>query len=96
MCGDGLIFAAECDDNNTEDEDGCSSSCTVESDYECDSGSPSQCTYTGQLTIQLTSINRQDSANTGVFVFTLSPDVPRLQEMNFSQYVVFTVGGRLE
>ena len=33
----------QCDDNNTTDNDGCSSTCTVESSYTC-TGTPSVCT----------------------------------------------------
>ena len=41
ICGDGKLFGDEaCDDGNTADEDGCSSSCTVECGYGCDGGSP--------------------------------------------------------
>ena len=36
-CGDGIISGEEqCDDGNTEDEDGCSSSCTVEDGWKCE------------------------------------------------------------
>lgn len=37
-CGDGKIVSGEnCDDGNQQADDGCSSSCTVESNYECKS-----------------------------------------------------------
>ncbi|MCH8967249.1 MAG: hypothetical protein IID43_06190, partial [Planctomycetes bacterium] len=36
FCGNGLIEEGEeCDDNNGSNNDGCSSSCTVESGWEC-------------------------------------------------------------
>lgn len=35
ICGDGKIFTNECDDGNTNDGDGCSSACKVESKYTC-------------------------------------------------------------
>jgi cysteine-rich repeat protein len=37
-CGDGLLTLGleECDDNNTDNGDGCSSSCTVEDHFSCD------------------------------------------------------------
>ncbi|EKX51708.1 hypothetical protein GUITHDRAFT_102312 [Guillardia theta CCMP2712] len=43
-CGDGLVSrsAEECDDGNTESNDGCSSSCSVEYGYSCHS-TPSLC-----------------------------------------------------
>jgi cysteine-rich repeat protein len=36
-CGNGLVeFEEECDDGNTEDEDCCSSVCTIELECECE------------------------------------------------------------
>lgn len=44
LCGDGIIDSGEeCDDGNTVDGDGCSSTCTIETSWEC-SGEPSVCT----------------------------------------------------
>ena len=37
ICGDGKRFIVECDDGNTVSGDGCSSSCTIETDWVCDS-----------------------------------------------------------
>lgn len=43
-CGDGFIEGIEeCDDGNPDDGDGCSSTCTVESGWDC-TGEPSACT----------------------------------------------------
>jgi len=43
-CGDGIIVGTEaCDDDDTDDGDGCSATCTVEAGYEC-TGAPSTCT----------------------------------------------------
>lgn len=43
VCGDGSVDAPEaCDDANTDAGDGCSATCTVESNYLC-TGSPSVC-----------------------------------------------------
>lgn len=45
VCGDGLIRGTEvCDDDNDVDGDGCSSTCTVETGYECDGAEPTVCT----------------------------------------------------
>eukprot|EP00960_Hanusia_phi_P060246 764445-Hanusia_phi.AAC.1 len=43
-CGDGLITVAleDCDDGNTDSEDGCSNKCSVEHGYSCN-GTPSFC-----------------------------------------------------
>ncbi|MBU0661509.1 DUF4215 domain-containing protein, partial [Patescibacteria group bacterium] len=47
ICGDGLVEDAEaCDDGDTDPDDGCSSTCTVEAGYSC-VGEPSVCTLTG-------------------------------------------------
>ena len=46
VCGDGVINTEEgCDDGNTDDGDGCSSACQIESGYNC-SGEPSVCSST--------------------------------------------------
>ena len=34
-CGDGVIFTAECDDGNTNDTDGCNSTCQIEPGWFC-------------------------------------------------------------
>lgn len=45
-CGDGMIFdGEECDDGDSQNGDGCSSLCTVESGFQC-AGVPSVCTAT--------------------------------------------------
>lgn len=42
ICGDGLNAGIlECDDGNSINGDGCSSTCTIEEDYECEGGSSS-------------------------------------------------------
>ena len=40
VCGDGIFLrlTSECDDHNTEDGDGCSSTCEVEYGYKCEDG----------------------------------------------------------
>jgi cysteine-rich repeat protein len=43
-CGDGLITGTEqCDDGNTVSGDGCSSSCQIETGFQCVSTQPSHC-----------------------------------------------------
>ena len=43
MCGNGIITGSEkCDDNNTNNGDGCSSMCQIENGYTC-KGEPSVC-----------------------------------------------------
>lgn len=44
ICGDGLIRGSEtCDDGNTDNGDGCSSICTVQPGYTCNTASPNVC-----------------------------------------------------
>ena len=54
-CGDGIPSGAEeCDDGNTAAGDGCSSTCTIESGWECATPSPgggSHCCEAGNLTL---------------------------------------------
>lgn len=68
QCGDGLIDASEqCDDGNFSNGDGCSSSCTVESGYEC-SGTPSVCNLKPVLTVNVVgSAFGHVTSNDGVF-----------------------------
>jgi cysteine-rich repeat protein len=45
VCGNGVLTTGEvCDDGNTTNGDGCSSSCMPESGWTCTTGSPSLCT----------------------------------------------------
>jgi cysteine-rich repeat protein len=45
VCGDGVVEGSErCDDGNTLNGDGCSSSCQVESGWTCNADSPTNCT----------------------------------------------------
>jgi MYXO-CTERM domain-containing protein len=56
ICGNGAVAMPErCDDGNTAAGDGCSSSCTVESGYECflpdDLGTPSVCQLSAHVVV---------------------------------------------
>lgn len=43
-CGNGVIDGTEeCDDGDTTDGDGCSSTCTIETGWDCESSEPSNC-----------------------------------------------------
>ena len=42
LCGNGMVDELEhCDDGNSESNDGCSSTCTVECGFDCGSAEPS-------------------------------------------------------
>jgi hypothetical protein len=70
-----------CDDGNTESGDGCSSVCKVEKFYVCSSGgpaSPSECVYYGTISIELGSIRKILTENTGLFNFSVKPPIESL------------------
>lgn len=56
VCGDGAITGAEaCDDGDTDNGDGCSSTCTIETDCSCQ-GEPSTC-FCDSLSVQFDGVN---------------------------------------
>ena len=65
LCGNGIITPSEaCDDGNTDNEDGCSSACAIETGWEC-SGEPSVCsTICGDGLIPAGSSEVCDDGNT--------------------------------
>lgn len=66
ICGDGFITTGEaCDDGNTNNGDGCSSTCTVEPYFTCN---PSPTTgmsvcVLSQMTMEVTQLNKKSGAN---------------------------------
>lgn len=42
-CGDGIVVDEQCDDKNTIEKDGCSSSCTIETGFYCNKSQPTGC-----------------------------------------------------
>ena len=61
ICGDGMLFAMECDDNNTDSFDGCSSECEVEEPYVCAGGNnhtKSTCTFAGEVVVTFGGANK--------------------------------------
>ena len=81
----------ECDDGNLRDGDGCSSLCYVEPNYRCYGGSStssSQCVYHGvPLSLALSSINKVDGLNQGIFRFDVYPPLFTISEMHLNQHV---------
>ncbi len=62
VCGDGVRVgnAHECDDGNTVDGDGCSSSCEIETGYHCSGESPAsadKCERVETLTILMAEVS---------------------------------------
>ena len=53
-----------CDDGNTDNGDGCSSTCTVEDYFTCDSSAPSNCYFVANLTMAIAKIEKEQFSNT--------------------------------
>lgn len=78
ICGDGKLYTLACDDGNTVDGDGCSSTCSVETDYTCVGGTtttPSLCSYSGSVLIRITSFVKDPKQNKVYLTSSLSPSL---------------------
>jgi cysteine-rich repeat protein len=95
-CGDGMVYLDEaCDDGNTMNGDGCSSTCTIEKYYNCKNGSTthkSDCYYANR-NIKLSLINTYKSTkdNIGYFIFAFSPSPTILNKIDFTSAATFAV-----
>lgn len=70
VCGDGIVEGNEgCDDANTEDGDGCSATCTVETGYEC-TGVPSVCTDIDECMTQTDNCDENATCTNTIGSFT--------------------------
>jgi cysteine-rich repeat protein len=70
ICGDGKVYEKECDDGNTENGDGCSSTCQVENNYECINGTtttPSVCSSTIPPSMKLIETVKDPMSNKVTF-----------------------------
>ena len=68
--------SSACDDGNTVDGDGCSSTCSVEVKYRCENGTdvaPSACVYFGMIGLTLNKTERLEGSNSGMFTFLVNP-----------------------
>lgn len=76
ICGDGIIvyLAEECDDNNTANDDGCSSACTVRYGFTCSntSNTSSNCSL-ASLTLGPVCTVKTDAANQFTLTLQLTP-----------------------
>ena len=61
-----------CDDGNTQDGDGCSSTCQVEDHFSCSASAPSVCSL-NSLQVQFSYTTKQRGSNTLVSRWTLTP-----------------------
>lgn len=69
ICGDNIFLPPEaCDDGNLDNNDGCSSLCTVETDFVCEPNIfpgffNSICYFVGEITLRVVYIEKVDTAN---------------------------------
>jgi hypothetical protein len=81
-----------CDDGNTISGDGCSSTCKIERHYACINGgptSPSQCIYTGTVSVELVGIRKVYTQNTGIFNYSVTPSIDSLFQGSYSSLFSF-------
>jgi cysteine-rich repeat protein len=77
-CGDGIIKHSPCDDGNTKDGDGCSSSCEIEANFSCrlaNNGS-SLCYFIGNITLEVAGIYKHQFANKVDIYIQVTPYLP--------------------
>lgn len=90
ICGDGLLFELECDDGNTNNGDGCDSSCHIEADFVCCNGSqttPSICSYNKSLILTLKKAIKNSFANSIRFELGVFPALKVLDKFDTSKVV---------
>lgn len=89
FCSDSItIYPAEgCDDGNTIDGDGCSSTCQEEINYTClvDSTLKSRCSYNQPFNMTLLSTIKSPHSNFLTFNIALQPNFTNLSSLNFSE-----------
>ena len=79
VCGDGILYELPCDDGNLIDDDGCSSTCTVEPDFVCMNAStttPSICSYNGTFSTSLEYAEKDPNSNSLTLTYILTPSSP--------------------
>ncbi len=64
-CGDGIFFDHQCDDGNTNSNDGCSSNCMLESGFTCDANQPTFCSSQMPLSYKIGFVERVLGENKG-------------------------------
>ena len=91
-CGDGVMIEdEECDDNNTDNEDGCSSLCRVEDYFNCTNTTltnASEC-HLNEIRLNYLSILKIKNENSFVTTFDISPKIPILSTINWQ--TLFTI-----
>ena len=83
-----------CDDSNTVDGDGCSSSCVVETNWTCYNGSTttsSHCLIANTFTMTVKYVKRINSWNTMEVAYDISPKYDQFTTMNFKKNITHNV-----
>lgn len=96
ICGDGFLFFLQCDDGNNIDGDGCSSTCTIETNYTCVGGDAtfrSVCSYNQPILMTLVSSYKQTMVNQISLKFTLAPALKDLNSVDFSTVITTNITG---
>ena len=95
-CGDCQLHSSEtCDDGNSASGDGCSDSCTIETDFTCEDNiinatqTYSSCYYTGAISFSLKWIRKIEGQNTLKFMLKLEQDIQEWKNVNFTEVTDF-------
>ena len=76
ICGDGIVVSSEgCDDANSNNGDGCSSACQVESNYICNGTTPSGASECYLLQIEMTKDATIKASSSNSFTLHFIPGV---------------------
>lgn len=81
-----------CDDGNLINGDGCSSSCKVESGFNCIAGhnnTASVCKYEGRIKAELACVYKLDTPNAAMLLISFTPFVSNLLRIDFLNYLSF-------
>lgn len=79
ICGDGILHDLPCDDGNTDPNDGCSPSCTIEENYACINGSVSSssvCSYNGTISLSFQTGIKNPTSNSMTLTYKIEPVYP--------------------
>ena len=66
ICGDGLLFTLPCDDKNTLDGDGCSSTCNIEPNFFCSYDSKNTLSICHYIPLLIANISLSNNSATSI------------------------------
>lgn len=75
-----MIFVTQCDDNNTKDNDGCSSSCKLEADFLCTEkkSGATKCKLNKNVVLKLDYVDKIISENKALIYISVNSDNPNV------------------